>query len=556
MRYFVGTLCVWLLLCPVIQAQNVGINDDNSSPDSSAMLDVSSATRGLLIPRVALKATDSAAPVIKPVTSLLVYNTATSGDVTPGYYFWNGTAWVPLVTSASNLWMRNGDSIYTLNSGSVGIGVSTFDTANPEKLLVDAGVTESVNAIYARGTVDNYFQVNIRNLSDGEHASSDLVATADNGTETTNYIDLGINGSRYVYGPGNPILTGAANDCYLLGSGENLLLVNSNPNKDMVFMTGGTDTTNERMRITNFGKIGVGTGKPTARLHIIGQLDEPQFKVQAFSSQTSDILQLWDPAAETKYVTVDHQGRMIIGGPGGAVGGNNLLTVNTSTHIPEYTEEHTIVEFDSEDPEKKDFIFRLSEPDNLGSPEISLAKSRGSLESPSNLVQNDVIGGFMFLGYAGGQWNDISQITGLYRGDGTTRTGDLRFQTTNGSDLETRMTIAPEGHIGIGTDAPGNMLEINQGSAGNSGLRFTQMASSSTPSTANGKVLSLNANGDVIMTLNDAISLPLSGIMAATGTNTADHLNYTQAWNWSTAATENPFTLSGNALTSGDLFSL
>lgn len=83
------------------QAQNnVGINDDNSSPKASAMLDVYSTSKGMLIPRMALTSTSSASPVTTPETSLLVYNTVTISDVTPGYYYWNSSKWVRLKTSS------------------------------------------------------------------------------------------------------------------------------------------------------------------------------------------------------------------------------------------------------------------------------------------------------------------------------------------------------------------------------------------------------------------------------------------------------------------------
>jgi hypothetical protein len=84
-----------------IYAQNVGINSDGSSPNASAMLDIKSADKGLLIPRVALTSTSSASPITSPATSLLIYNTATAGDVTPGYYYWNGSAWVRFATGSS-----------------------------------------------------------------------------------------------------------------------------------------------------------------------------------------------------------------------------------------------------------------------------------------------------------------------------------------------------------------------------------------------------------------------------------------------------------------------
>jgi hypothetical protein len=55
--------------------------------------------------------------------------------------------------------------------------------------------------------------------------------------------------------------------------------------------------------------------------------------------------------------------------------------------------------------------------------------------------------------------------------------------------------------VGIGTITPGNTLEINSGTAGASGLRFTQLNSgSATVSNIPAKVLGLNATGDAVLT--------------------------------------------------------
>ena len=76
-------------------AQNVGIN--TSTPDDSAVLEINASDRGLLIPRVALKDISDVVTIEQPATSLLVYNTATDGtspdNVTPGFYYWDGTVW-------------------------------------------------------------------------------------------------------------------------------------------------------------------------------------------------------------------------------------------------------------------------------------------------------------------------------------------------------------------------------------------------------------------------------------------------------------------------------
>lgn len=152
--------------------------------------------------------------------------------------------------------------------GNVAIGTSTWDGTNPERFLVDAGTTTSVNAIVGKGSINSYLQLNIKNNSAGTAASSDVVATANNGSETTNYIDMGINSS------GNTSnIFGGANDAYLYNVGQNLLVGTSTSGKSLVLMTGGSvQSTNERMRIDGTGRVGIGNNSPTSTLHVTGSV--------------------------------------------------------------------------------------------------------------------------------------------------------------------------------------------------------------------------------------------------------------------------------------------
>lgn len=150
---------------------------------------------------------------------------------------------------------NNTEKMRISTTGDVAIGTTTFDATNPEQLLVDAGNTSSINVISGKGSINNYLQLNIQNRSSGNAASTDVVATADNGNETTNYVDMGINSSGYSGG-----VMGTSNDAYLYNAGQNFLIGTSTAAKSLVFITGGTSqSVNERMRIDGNGKVGIGT---------------------------------------------------------------------------------------------------------------------------------------------------------------------------------------------------------------------------------------------------------------------------------------------------------
>src|ERR1035437_7953373 len=86
-------LTIFLFFTQQLLCQSVGINSVGALPNTSALLDVDAAplnNKGLLIPRVPLTQTSLASPITAPATSLLVFNTASVNDVTPGYYYWDG----------------------------------------------------------------------------------------------------------------------------------------------------------------------------------------------------------------------------------------------------------------------------------------------------------------------------------------------------------------------------------------------------------------------------------------------------------------------------------
>ena len=89
------------------------------------------------------------------------------------------------------------------NSGSFILGSSLPNPANAlveAKVTIEAGNTSLYNLIKATSNINNYSQFSIQNQSSGSNTSSDIVAIADNGSESTNYINLLIfNGLKIIF---------------------------------------------------------------------------------------------------------------------------------------------------------------------------------------------------------------------------------------------------------------------------------------------------------------------------------------------------------------------
>ncbi len=150
---------------------NVGVG--TITPDPSAQLDVSSTNKGILVPRVALTATNSAGPITSPAVSLMVYNTATivspPNSVSPGYYYWDGVKWVTFGSSGGTNWT----------------------------LLGNAGTVDGTNFI---GTTDNVpFNIKVNNLKAGRIENNSATANTFLGYLAGNVNNTGVNNTATGY---------------------------------------------------------------------------------------------------------------------------------------------------------------------------------------------------------------------------------------------------------------------------------------------------------------------------------------------------------------------
>jgi hypothetical protein len=164
----------------------------------------------------------------------------------------------------------DGTAFIVSSNGSIGIG-----TTIPEyKLTITNNALPTYNLTHAiadfTGSVDGYTQLNIRNSLAAASASADLIATADTGSDTTNFIDLGINNSAF--SSGSWTVNGAL-DGYLYTSDGSLSIgvATSNTAKYLSFFAGGVLAANEQVRINQTG-VGIGTTNATSKLTVVGDV--------------------------------------------------------------------------------------------------------------------------------------------------------------------------------------------------------------------------------------------------------------------------------------------
>lgn len=110
-------------------AQNVGIG--TISPNSSSILEVTSSSKGILIPRMT---SAQKRAIVNPVNGLMVFQTDSIG----GFYFYSDNKWLNLKTSATaqsnKLLIYTGQAFATINSD--GSGLTTIPITLPTNVTI------------------------------------------------------------------------------------------------------------------------------------------------------------------------------------------------------------------------------------------------------------------------------------------------------------------------------------------------------------------------------------------------------------------------------------
>lgn len=195
-----------------------------NTPNASAVLEVNAADKGLLLPRIALAETTSAAPMTAHVAGMVVYNTATSEAgptaVSPGLYYNDGSSWIRMTTQLQTKgdlkyglqsadhdgwYLLNGRAVNTLptiaqNSAAL-LGYPTTLPNAADRFLKTPTAAETIGSVGGAGSF-TLLRANLPNIN--------LSGTTNSaGAHTHTYTDNAATARNYAGGSNNPLANNA-----------------------------------------------------------------------------------------------------------------------------------------------------------------------------------------------------------------------------------------------------------------------------------------------------------------------------------------------------------
>jgi hypothetical protein len=282
----------------VLYSQNVAINNDGSDPHHSALLDVSSTTKGVLFPRLT---TFDRTSIPGPAIGLTVFDTDTNsywvyrGDVNGG--------WREILVDLDKVWQLSGTHIYNLNNGNVGIGTNnpqeklSVNAVNPNIQLLNSNVSKGFlgvnNHDISLGTYNNNTTGNLLLKTKG----LDRIKIDENGLvgigTTTGTAALNLNGTN----PAFQIRNGDADKGFLKINSDDLILGTNSGNLSGNLNFNTKDI--NRMLIEPNGDVGIGTSNPNSKLDVSTGNDGQVLRINA-ADQT--FMGIWENNGYRGYV--------------------------------------------------------------------------------------------------------------------------------------------------------------------------------------------------------------------------------------------------------------
>jgi hypothetical protein len=221
-------------------AQGIAINTSGAAADSSAMLDISSSTKGVLIPRVT-----STAAVTKLSNGLLVYQT----NAPAGFYYYDGATWIYLQNTGAvtGILKGNGTAVSAavpadfpiLNQNTTGKAATVTTNANLTGAITSIGNATTYNNVVpfnkgGAGTVNGILKANGAGIVTAA-TPQDLASITDVKMAGVSYYSLSttdgvvyttVSGNQFTLPPAS--LAGKGKVMYIRGDVTNIFTVIAN----------------------------------------------------------------------------------------------------------------------------------------------------------------------------------------------------------------------------------------------------------------------------------------------------------------------------------------
>lgn len=276
----------------------VGIG--TTTPNLSSILELRSGNSGLLIPRISLTSSSDNATIPNPAISLLIYNTSSTSDVTPGFYYWDG-AWktVSKTNSATGAWnltgnttsgteylgttnfnslnfkVNNGDFAKFFPNGGINIGIGSAANVNNSIAIGTSAQASTSNEAIALGGSSNASGYQSIALGYNAAASNNTSAAFGHSSSASGYRSASVgfssrstNNNAIAVGNGS---NSTGEQSLSLGyesaaSGQNSAAIGyqATTAQANAIVLGSSSNTNS--------KIGIGTNTPEERLHVVGSI--------------------------------------------------------------------------------------------------------------------------------------------------------------------------------------------------------------------------------------------------------------------------------------------
>ncbi|KKW37260.1 MAG: hypothetical protein UY87_C0097G0005, partial [Candidatus Peribacteria bacterium GW2011_GWC2_54_8] len=338
-----------------------------------------------------------------------------------------------------------------------------------------------------------------------------------NGGAYTDIFSINSAGYAYLNGPSNVLLESRAT------AGD--FMIGTYMEKPLRFYTWGSS--NERMRITSAGLVGIGTTSPGTKLEVAGGITGTSLRLTSLTScsiittnsdgtlscGTGDMIDLTE--GDARYVNISGDtmtGALAIKKTSGTATGNTLVVdtkglvydatnkrVGIGTASPSYAA-HVFADNDSLDGllVERQVATTLSDHGVL----IVRATSEGDMaDTFASAIRFEIDD-------AGTTPQRIAEITAVR--DGADNSGMLTFKTSEAGSANQQMVIKSGGNVGIGDTTPGTKLEVAGGITGTS-LRLTSLGSCSIVTTSANGTLSCGTGDMIDITEGDARYVNISG---------------------------------------------